>query len=178
MTKRTIGRITLRDQMLRNQRSMDLYADLAEKPRVQIAGIPPAPVPRQPAQPSGVPLEADVQREIIRGLRRHPKIGLIERVNSGSALEQNADGSKRYIEFHRVYPVAGVHFSAPDLHCTMRNSGKRFVIEVKRPGWKAPRTPREFKQWAYIRRVQACGGHGMFATSWDDVSAALADIAD
>lgn len=169
---RTVARLSLRDQLLRNQQSMDLYAALNDKPRVEITGIPPAPKPRAPST-STVPLERDVQKAIIDGLRRHPRVALVERINSGSALESNADGSKRYIEFSRVYRVDERDLAAVDIHCTLRPHGQRFVIEVKRPGWRGARTPREIAQSNYIDVVIASGGRGIFATSWDEVAREL-----
>lgn len=176
---RRVARISHRDQLLKNKASLDWYAALAGKPPVELAiDIPPAPQKRAPAMPSGVPLERDVQKEIVDGLRSHPLIGMVERVNSGTALEQNLDGSKRYIEFHRVYPVAGIHFAAVDIHCTLRSGGRRFVIECKRPGWKEPRGKRELAQAAYINQIILCGGFGMFATSWKQVEYELKTIAE
>jgi hypothetical protein len=167
------GRESLRDIMLRNQSTLDMYADLSGKPRVEVRDIPAAPKSRAPAAPSGVPLERDVLREIIDGLRSHPAIGLVERINSGSAVETNSDGSKRHIQFHHVYRVGSDRLAAVDISCTLKPSGRRFVIEVKRPGWKTPRGEREEAQAAYIARVIECGGHGMFATSWAQVETVL-----
>jgi len=175
---RKVGRISHRDQLLKNKASLDWYAALAGKPPVHNISIPPAPQKRAPALPTGIPLEREVQREIIDGLRSHPLVGLVERVNSGTAVEQNADGTQRYVEFHRVYPVAGVFFAAVDIHCTLRSGGRRFVIEVKRPGWKEPRGKRELAQAAYINHVIICGGFGMFATSWRQVEYELKTIAE
>ena len=182
---RRVNRVSYRDQLAANQKALDMYAAFSGKERV-IVDMPPEPKKRVPTvynSLSGavikapVPLEKDVQRSIIEGLRWHPLIGLVERVNSGSAVENNSDGSRRYIEFHRVYPVHGVKLAAVDVHCTLKPSGKRFVVEVKRPGWKKPTSDRELAQAAYIAQVIACGGHGMFATSWEQVETMLSEIA-
>jgi hypothetical protein len=167
--------------MLRNQRTLDMYADLADKPHVAIEHMPPEPKHRKPrdpeAGPPAVPLEKDVMAEIITQLRLHPMIGLVERVNSGSAVEQNRDGSKRYISFNAVYTPKGcaVRLASVDIQCTLRG-GKRFVIEVKRPGWKSPHGEREERQAAYIDHIISLGGYGMFATSWDQVWHRLNEI--
>ena len=178
MTRRVI-RVSYRDQLTANQKALDQYAAFSGKPRMEIEMPPPVKprAPKDPLKESPVPLEADVQRAIIDGLRMHRMIGLVERVNSGSSVESNADGSKRYIEFHRVYAVNHVTLAAVDIHCTLKPSGKRFVVEVKRPGWKNPRSPRELAQAAYIAQVIACGGYGCFATSWDEVDTELRSIA-
>jgi hypothetical protein len=160
--------------MLRNQQSMDHLADLYGKPRVQATGIPPAPKKR--ASPVGRPdmtLESDIQRTIIDGLRRHPMVGLVERQNSGVAVETNADGSKRYVQFSRVYPVAGAgDMRAVDLSVTLKD-GRRMVIEVKRGDWRGPTTKREAEQENYLRHIERCGGFGMFAVAWEDVARKL-----
>lgn len=166
----------MRDIKIRNKRSLDLYADLSGKPRMTM-DIPPAPMPRAPkapeqqARPPAL-LESDILKLIVGGLRYHPAIGMVERVNSGSSVERNSDGSQRVIQFHHIYPCQGGRMRAVDLSVTLK-TGKRFVIEVKRPPWSRPRDTRENEQAAYIAHVIACGGHGMFATSWDQVSAEL-----
>lgn len=173
------GRISFRETLTNNQKSLDLYAALAGKPTVEnrILASLPAPRTRAPAKPSAVPLEKDVQKAIIDGLRVHPMIGLVERVNSGSAVERNADGSDRHIQFHHVYSVGGERMKAVDLHCTLKRNGKRFVIEVKRPGWNGPKDPREEGQLAYIQYLRSCGAFGMFACSWEEVEIELRRIA-
>ena len=164
--------MSAREQALRVKASLDMYADLAGKPRMDIP-VPSAPKTRAFSKPSGVPLESEVQAAIIDGLRHHPMVGLVERVNSGAAMEYASDGSKRIIQFVVIYAHG---LASPDVHCTLKPSGRRFVIEVKRPGWKGPRDQRELRQEAYIERVRACGGYGMFATSWDQVAAELGRI--
>ena len=175
------GRISHRDQLLRNQSTMDMYASLYGKPRVTI-DIPPAPKKRAPSQPSGVPLEHDVQFDIIVELRRHPMVGLVERVNSGAAVERNSDGTERHIRFHHVYKVPGVAspMRPSDIHCTLIGghwAGKRFVVEVKRSNWRGPKNSREEEQIAYIDRVKACGGYGGVFRSWQEVMDELERIA-
>ena len=171
------GHESMRDIKLRNKRSLDLYADLAGRPRIDM-DIPPAPKPRAPrALDAGPPalLESDILKMIVAGLRMHPAVGLVERMNSGSAVERNSDGSQRVIQFHHIYKNDGGDMRAVDLSVTLRG-GKRFVLEVKRPPWAKPRDTREREQAAYIAHVIACGGHGMFAISWDQVAAELARI--
>lgn len=173
------GHESLRDIKLRNKRAMDLYADLAGKPRMTM-DIPPAPTPRAPKAPeqqdrTPALLESDILKQIVGGLRAHPAVGMVERVNSGSAVERNADGSQRIIQFHHIYPNVGGRMRAVDLSVTLK-TGHRFVIEVKRPPWSRPRDTREHEQAAYIAHVIACGGYGMFATGWDQVHAELARI--
>lgn len=173
------GRISYRDQLLQNQKALDVYAAMADKPRL-VLDIPPAPKRREArAEPSVIPLEKDVQKAIIDGLRMHPMVGLVERINSGTAAETDQHGDTRYIQFVHVYSVGGQRFRSVDVHCTLHGgswAGKRFVVEVKRPGWKHPRGARELEQEAYIHHVRQCGGHGLFATSWEDVSHALEGI--
>ena len=141
---------SLRDVKLRNQRSFDLYADLYGKPRVTI-DVGPEPKHRAPRDPAAVtaPSEADIQKQIVGGLRMHPFVGMVERVNSGQSVEPNADGTQRYVSFHHIYTNAGGRMRAVDLSVTLKN-GKRLVVEVKRPPWSKPRNTREQEQAAYI----------------------------
>ena len=181
MPSRRVGRISLRDQMLKNQASMDLYAALGDKPRHIITDIPAAPKPRAPAVPSNIPLESDVLADIVDRLLVHPMVGLVERINSGTAVEHNDQGDKRFIAFNHVYRVPGIptFMRASDLSVTLKGghwAGRRLAIECKRPGWKAPRDKREEEQYAYLLRINTCGGYGIFATCWADVQNELERI--
>lgn len=163
--------------MLRNQQSMDTLADLWGKPRVAI-NVPPEPKKRAPREATGIPLEKDVQKQIIDGLRSHPMIGLVERINSGTAVERGPDGRDRHIQFHHVYSTGYQKLRSVDLHCTLKPSGRRFVIEVKRPGFTGPKGVRELEQLNYLRHIKACGGYGMFATDWSEVEIELRRISE
>ena len=158
--------------MLANQRSLDMYALTSDKPRYVIEGMPPEPVKRGPQGLTGVPLESDVLKAIVDGLRRHRMVGLVQRVNSGTAIE-GRDGDHRYITYNHVYSVPEHDkLRASDLSCTLKNgpwAGRRFDIECKRPGWKSPHGEREAEQAEYLQVVRECGGYAIFATSWEDV---------
>jgi hypothetical protein len=65
----TRGRETLREKMLRNQATMDLYAAMNNKPRV-LLDIPPEPVKRGPRKASGQPTEAQILKAIVALLKR------------------------------------------------------------------------------------------------------------
>jgi hypothetical protein len=47
--------------------------------------------------------------------------------------------------------------------------GRFTAVEVKSPGWKAPKNDREIAQGRFISSVKALGGIGMFAQSVKDV---------
>ncbi len=51
--------------------------------------------------------------------------------------------------------------------------GRMLAIEAKAPGFREPRTEREFKQAAFLALVRNAGGIGIFATSADDVANVL-----
>ena len=68
MTER--GRRTLREQMLRNQATENLYAALSGKPARELP-IPPEPVKRGPRKPSTEPSESEILRAIMALLKRH-----------------------------------------------------------------------------------------------------------
>jgi hypothetical protein len=133
-------------------------------------------VKRAPIGQSGVPLESDVLKTIVDGLRRHRMVGMVERINSGTAIEGSGD-EKRFITYNHVYSVPEHDkLRASDLSCTLKNgpwAGRRLAVEVKRPGWKAPHGEREAQQAEYLTVIRECGGYGIFATSWEDVFSEL-----
>lgn len=166
------GRVDFREQLQKNQNSLDILAALSGKPRIIIDMPPPRKkraikVESNISKPvkSKTPLEADIQRAIIDMLLVHPKVGLVERINSGTAQETAADGTKRYIQFNRIYRKG---LRKVDLDCTLTD-GRRLVIEVKRPPWFSPKNLREQEQGAYIQVINDLGGVGLFATSVDCV---------
>lgn len=121
---------------------------------------------------STLKLEADVQSEVIDFLLRHPRVALVERINSGAVY--NPNGS--YVQFHYVYvpkrfkssPIAPLKMLASDLSVTM-DDGKRCVIECKREGWTKPCNEREYAQARYLNHIDANKGIGFFAASVDVV---------
>ena len=119
--------------------------------------------------------ESDIQRDIIAMLRKHPKVASVERHNSGTAMEMDSEGNKRFVKYNTVYKVRGVRMRKVDIDCTLIN-GKRFVCEVKKPPFTRPRDQREYEQENYINHVRAATGYGLFATSVLEVDAALAAI--
>jgi hypothetical protein len=128
--------------------------------------------------------EGDVQRDIISLLTKHPKVALVERINSGAMAATGADGKQYPIKFHRIYKSG---LASPDVHVTLKGNARRMVIECKRPDWKAPdfatlekrdglipeNRARELAQWRYLQTIISAGGIGIFATSIDDVLNAL-----
>ncbi len=99
----------------------------------------PEPKRRAPRQPSGVPLEADILRDILLALRKHPKVARVERRQSGVFR----DGDRWVRVGNKGQPdISGI------LH-----GGRAFQIEVKRPG-KFP----DDNQWRQINAIRAAGG--------------------
>ncbi|MFZ4697986.1 MAG: VRR-NUC domain-containing protein, partial [Phycisphaerales bacterium] len=142
MTER--GRRTLREQMLRNQKTESLYAALSGKP-VREIDIPPEPKKRAPAKPSGEPSEADILRAIMALLKRHPRVAQCWRQNSGTFAERNRDGSTRYI---RANTARGMS----DIMGVLRD-GRTLAIEVKsRTGRMRP------GQEEFLQTIRQAGG--------------------
>lgn len=138
------GRITLREQMIRNQRAMDMHADLAQKPRVAF-DLGPAPVKRASAGANGIPLEKDIQKTILSMLRWRKDVVFFGRFNRGQAQNTDAHGRTHYTSFNTVPGF-------PDIHGMLKD-GRAFYIEVKRPGNKATSEQADF-----LAKVTAGGG--------------------
>ena len=152
MTER--GRRTLREQMLRNQATENLYAALSGKSARELP-IPAEPKKRQPRTHSTEPSEAETLKAILQLLRRHPKVALCWRQNSGTFQERNRDGSVRYIR-------ANTQRGMSDIMGTLRD-GRALAIEVKsRTGKMRP------GQEEFLSQIRAAGGVAGVCRSVDD----------
>jgi len=156
----TRGRETLREKMLRNQATMDLYAAMNNKPRV-LLDIPPEPAKRGPRKASGQPTEADVMRAVHDLLRVHPRVSWFMRLNSGAV--QDGD---RYTVFYRLYlrGKPGRTKGASD-YLGQLIDGRIFLLECKRPGVKRGTE----EQQELIDACLADGGIAGIVQSVDDV---------
>jgi hypothetical protein len=156
----TRGRETLREQMLRNQTTMDLYAAINNKPRV-LLDIPPEPAKRGPRKPSGQPTEAQILKAVMALLKRHPKVAQCWRQNSGTFQERNRDGSVRYIRANTAKGMSDIMGVLKD--------GRTLAIEVKsatgrmRPG-----------QEEFLATIRQAGGVAGVCRSVEDAQALLA----
>lgn len=162
MTRR---RETLRDTIARNQQSMDLYAALSDRPRVELT-MPPPPKPRAKREPSTRwATEGDVMRAVFDLLRQHRRVAWFMRLNSGAV----SDGD-RYTTFYRLYLPGrpGISKGASD-YLGQLTDGRLFLIEVKRPGV----TRGTVEQEMLIAACQAAGGVAGIAQSVEDVIALL-----
>lgn len=159
--------------MLENYQALCNMADMAGKPRPPLpASLPAAPVKRvaKPRTESNVPLEKEVQAAIIKFLLVHPRVALVVRHNAGAMDARDHNGKAYPVFFHKIYKHG---LRIVDLDVTLK-TGKRFVIECKRPGWHLkPHDAREQEQAAYISFHKALGNLGCFACSIDDVQREL-----
>jgi len=154
------GRRTLREQMLRNQKTEALYAALAGRPVREIE-LPPEPKKRAPRKPSTEPSEAEILRAIMALLKRHPRVAQCWRQNSGTFAERNRDGSMRYV---RANTAKGMS----DIMGVLRD-GKTLAIEVKsRTGRMRP------GQEEFLATIRAAGGVAGVCRSVEDAVALLA----
>ena len=150
-------------------RATEAFYAVPQKPMGPIFPDEPAKPKRAAPKPSLVPYESTVQTEIIAYLRTREDIGAITRLNSGQAVEHGSDGSTRYIMFNRT--AKGMRIC--DLQCMLKPSGRLVEIEVKRPGFRMPKSPREREQANSLSHIATCGGLGFFACSVDDVKRQL-----
>jgi hypothetical protein len=155
------GRRTLRETIQANQKSMDLYAAMSGKPRVEFE-LPPEPKRRAPAKPSGEPSESDILRAIMQLLKRHPRVAQAWRQNSGTFAERNRDGSTRYI---RANTARGMS----DIMGVLRD-GRTLAIEVKsRTGRMRP------GQEEFLQTIRQAGGVAGVCRSVEDAQRLLGD---
>ena len=152
MTER--GRRTLREQMLRNQATENLYAALSGKPARELP-IPAEPKKRQPRTHSTEPSEAETLRAIIQMLHRHPRVAMCWRQNSGTFQERNRDGSVRYIRANTARGMSDIMGALKD--------GRTLAIEVKSRAGKMRPGQEEF-----LSQIRAAGGVAGVCRSVED----------
>lgn len=159
-------RPTLRETIAKNQASMDLYAAMSGKPRVELT-MPPEPVKRQPrAKPAGPRgTEADVMKAVHAYLRVHPRVAWFMRINSGAV----SDGD-RHVVFYRLWMRGlGVRSKGMADYLGQLDDGRLFLLECKRPGLrKATPEQQELLEWCRWH-----GGRAAVVQSVEDVAEVL-----
>ena len=159
-------RPTLRETITRNQATMDLYAAMSGKPRVELT-MPPEPVKRapraKPAEPRGT--EADVMKAVHAFLRVHPRVAWFMRINSGAV----SDGD-RHVVFYRLWMRGiGVRSNGMADYLGQLDDGRLFLLECKRPGLrKATPEQQELLEWCRWH-----GGRAAVVQSVEDVAEVL-----
>jgi hypothetical protein len=124
------GRPTLAEQIRRNEAALNQYLHAAHKSLIvtstnnPLAGADELPHRGPKRKTADAPPESVVQREVLAALRAHPKVAWCGRINSGTAVAQNSDGSSRYTRFHTIRGMS-------DLLGQMRD-GRMLAIECKR----------------------------------------------
>ena len=113
MRRRFPAKQTKRELALLHNANID-YLGLPEKFKQDVPAL------RAPRKPSGKPLERTILADIVKALRRHPKVARVERNQSGVFRE-----GERWI---RVGSKGKL-----DLTCYLRD-GRYIELEVKRPG--------------------------------------------
>lgn len=162
------GRIPLREQMLANRAVMLALAPTQEARDRLMADLPAIADKkvRAPSQSSGKSEKHDVQDPALELLRSHPKVAFAIRINSGTFVETNSDGSKRFIQANNI---GRKDMLVSDIIGMFKGSGKMFCIECKHPDWKKPHGEREEKQANFLYLVEQSNGIAGFARSVDDV---------
>ena len=159
-------RPTLRETITRNQATMDLYAALSGKPRVELT-MPPEPVKRapraKPAEPRGT--EADVMRAVHAFLRVHPRVAWFMRINSGAV----SDGD-RHVVFYRLWMRGlGVRSKGMADYLGQLDDGRLFLLECKRPGLRKATA----EQQELLDHCAVHGGLAAVVQSVEDVAEVL-----
>jgi hypothetical protein len=151
--------------MLAHQKSEALYAALSGKPVRQI-DIPPEPKKRVKREPAPAeqrePSEAEILRAIVQLLKRHPRVAMSWRQNSGTFQERNRDGSVRYIRANTARGMSDIMGALKD--------GRTLAIEVKsRTGRMRP------GQEEFLASIRAAGGVAGVCRSVEDAQKLLGD---
>lgn len=180
-----------RETLLANNAADAYYAAMSGKPPQAQAYVRPKraqPVSRSATNIDRVhsqaeieranhPKEAAVLRAISDLLEVHPRVVCAWRQNSGAASYDAKDGKYRPIHFYS-WIRRPARMRLPDIVGLMlRKDGlglAPLAIEAKREGWTKPTDDREYEQAAYLELVRSHYGVALFATSADQVAAALA----
>ena len=101
--------------------------------------------------------EGSIQWEILKMLRKHPKVGLVWRQNSMTAKFSNRDGTTRFVKANSAKGMS-------DIMGTLKD-GRALAIEVKKPGESV-----EPHQQAFLDKINASGGVAFVARSVDDAN--------
>ena len=120
------GRRTVRDSLLASKQSLDFYADMAGRPRMEIVIPPKQERIRRPVDGKPVVYEKDIQKAILDALALRSDVVFVGRFNRGQAVATDGYGNTRYTNFNTVKGF-------PDIHGLLLG-GRAFYIEVKRPG--------------------------------------------
>ncbi len=153
---------SLKDTLRANDRAIRGLALLSGR------DVPPELLNNVPdAKPRTAPrdLEGPVVKAISELLAIHPKILFATRQNSGAA------GEFSHIKFYRIL-THGKEITITDFWGILHD-GRPFACEAKAPGFKEPRTDREFAQANFLSMVRNAGGVALFATNAQQVADAL-----
>ena len=162
--RKLIPKPSLREQVSTHRRWLDMMADSVGHERMPVTQTEQALAVRRtrirkPSDPTRI-LEKHVLKAVLDYLRRHPKVAMVYRVNSGTFTQQNRDGSERYIRANSAKGMA-------DIMGTLKD-GRTLACECKAPGKQLMA-----HQKAFLDAITKAGGLAFVARSVDDVMAAL-----
>lgn len=164
--------LSLRERLERSHSGQSYYAAMA--------GKPPPPLPKELQKPKRAytpPDPADSEAPVLKAvgdlLAVHPKVLFAVRQNSGGTYWQDSQGDSHAMWFYRLMRRPGASQIAIPDYWGWLTDGRPFALECKRPSWKAPRTPRELNQQAFIHMLESIGGVGGFVRSGDEAMAIL-----
>lgn len=156
------GRIPLREQMLANRAVMLAMCPTQEARDRLMADLPAIADKkvRAPRKVSGDQKElgkGGIQDDIMKFLRKHPKVAIVNRYQSGQAKF----GNKR-VNFNSAKGQS-------DIMGTLKG-GRTFAFEVKRPkGENSAAGVVHDHQEKFLAKIRAAGGIGEVVRSVDDV---------
>ena len=193
MRARRTFRPRLRDTVAANMRALQMLGATDEDIAGHEASIEPylqkQRGPRKPRDPSVADqTEAPVIAAVSELLATHPQVAFACRQNAGAFTYQTKAGRTAPVFFFKLLKHSKDDLTLTDFwgFLQVRNlveptDGLRvelhrvipFAIEAKRPSWKEPREPREFRQAAFIMLIRNLGGVGGFVRSADEAARIL-----
>lgn len=168
------GRRSLADLRRAHDASLKFYAESASKevPPHLLNALPPKR--DRVRKPAGDRLTGDIEAPVIAAvadlIEQHPNVLFAVRQNSGS-IPYERDGRPVPVWFYKKIKTPE-ELTLTDYWGFLKDR-RPFAIECKKPSWKSPTTPREFRQRAFLQMIIALGGVGCFVRSAEEAAEAL-----
>jgi len=153
--------LTKRERAIERNKMAAHYAVLSGKPIRHVVPVPDAPKPRikRVTGSSSEPTEADIQRDILIFLRKHPAVSKVWRQNSGT-FKLTYGEKERFVRSNTAKGMSDI--------LGVLNNGRIVAIEVK-----SRKGVIQTHQRSFLDSIKKAGGLAFVARSVDDVKLAF-----